>query len=169
MRRALWISLFLLLAGLTLGLKLSRRHLEVAPDLARLDRDLLHSFATRGFAVRLATEDYVRPYMVAQKGACRVAMTPLLRSGVETEAFRQATRWPGALHFYYGGQWPDRAPRLGVLFQHYAQFYGRMLGIEHSYAPLLAVYASPACDRQAIDPGAVLLHPEPQGASRQPV
>ncbi len=166
MRRALWISLFLLLTGLTLGLKLSRRHLEVSPDLARLDRDLLHSFGERGFAVRLATDDYVRPYMVAQKGACRVAMTPLLRSGAETEAFRQAMDWPGALYFHYDGKWRERAPRLGALFHHYTQFYGRMLGIEHSYAPPLAVYASQACNRREIDPAGVLLHPEPLGTSR---
>jgi hypothetical protein len=159
-RRALWISLFLLLTGLTLGLKLSRRHLEASPDLARLDRDLLHRFAERGFAVRLTSQDYVRAYLVAQKGACRVAVTPLLRSGAEIEAFGQASRWPGTLRFHYDGQWLDRAPRVGVLFHHYAQFYGRMLGIEHSYAPLLAVYASPACDPRAIDPGGVMLHPE---------
>ena len=167
MPRALAISLFAVLAVLSLGLKLAGWGHMAGPDIPRLNGDLVRAMERQGYAAQLVKDDFSRPYVVAQRAGCRIAVSSLLDAGAEASVFGELQHWPGGLWFGYRGAWLASPPRFAAMFDHYAQRFGGAFGLVYAHPPLLAAYAGKGCDLAPLDLSALRQFPEPGAQNNQ--
>lgn len=161
MSRARRLSLALvLLTGLTLTPKLLGAARMAEPDGARLARDMAAVLTAQGFRTALVQHrlfDFVR----AERGACTLVAANALASGYLQERFGELTAGVGPTQYHYGETTAAAFPRVYPVLAEHLQNWAYLVGIVAPRTPVIAIAASPACRREAIDWSALRIWPMP--------
>lgn len=120
------------------------------PDPRRFVSIAAGHLRAEGFAVAFDRRPH-GIYVHARRGECRLMAADYTPYGTFAERFEARARRYGPPSFLYRGASYGRAPKLVPLLDFYLWREWRRLGLAAPRHPILAVAASPGCDRVRLD------------------
>jgi hypothetical protein len=137
--------LLLLLLALSLGLKFILANRSLAPDEARLLRDIEARFRDHGYGTAIVDRRYQGDIVVASRGRCLAAARNGDNGTMLDAEFRQNSATIGPLRYLYGGGASAEPPRLQPALTLSTQYIFGRIGIATSREPVIALAAGPGC------------------------
>ena len=159
--RAFRLSLaFILLLGLTLGVKIFTADRIAHPDDMRLARDMAAMLQSDGFRVAVVPH-HLFPFVRAEKEGCTLIAANAVASGVFRRRFESAAAPVGPTSYNHGSALGAAFPRYLPVVAEHLQNWAYRFGIIAPRKPVIAIAATPACRLDSIAWSTLLVWPVP--------
>lgn len=149
--RAFRLSLaFILLLGLTLGVKSVTADRIAHADDMRMARDMAAMLQRDGFRVAVVPH-HLFPFVRAEKEGCTLVAANAVANGVFRRRFESAAARIGPTSYNHGSALGGAFPRFLPVTAEHLQNWAFRFGIVAPRTPVIAIAASPTCRLDSIN------------------